>query len=102
MVSVVTAPKMQPGFAVDDEIAGGAGIGDYCRNSQGRCLVAQRPAHKHLALKWEFAGGKVEPGESPEAALSRWPSFLHIPSMEGCPNDTNLGDCVGRADVGGL
>ena len=37
-VSVVTAPKMQPGFAVDDEIAGGAGIGDYCRNSQGRCL----------------------------------------------------------------
>lgn len=34
-------------------------------------LVAQRPAHKHLALKWEFAGGKVEPGELPEAALIR-------------------------------
>lgn len=34
-------------------------------------LVAQRPAHKHLGLKWEFAGGKVERGESPEAALVR-------------------------------
>jgi 8-oxo-dGTP diphosphatase len=37
----------------------------------GHVLVAQRPAHKHLALKWEFPGGKVERGESPEAALSR-------------------------------
>lgn len=37
----------------------------------GRVLVAQRPAHKHLALKWEFPGGKVEPGESPESALLR-------------------------------
>jgi 8-oxo-dGTP diphosphatase len=38
---------------------------------EGRVLVAQRPARKHLGLKWEFAGGKVEPGESPEAALIR-------------------------------
>lgn len=37
----------------------------------GRVLVAQRPAHKHLGLKWEFAGGKVEPGESPDSALIR-------------------------------
>lgn len=37
----------------------------------GRVLVAQRPAHKHLGLKWEFAGGKVEPGEHPAAALER-------------------------------
>ena len=34
-------------------------------------LVAQRPAHKHLGLKWEFAGGKVEAGEPPAAALVR-------------------------------
>ena len=37
----------------------------------GRVLLAQRPAHKHLGLKWEFAGGKVEPGEAPESALIR-------------------------------
>src|ERR1043166_4134549 len=40
-------------------------------DARGRVLVAQRPAHKHLALKWEFAGGKVEPGEAPAAALIR-------------------------------
>ncbi len=38
---------------------------------EGHVLVAQRPAHKHLALKWEFPGGKVEPGESPETAIVR-------------------------------
>lgn len=37
----------------------------------GRVLVAQRPAHKHLPFKWEFPGGKVEPGETPEAAIFR-------------------------------
>ena len=40
-------------------------------DGSGRVLVAQRPAHKHLGLKWEFAGGKVEKGETPEAALQR-------------------------------
>jgi 8-oxo-dGTP diphosphatase len=37
----------------------------------GRVLIAQRPANKHLPLQWEFAGGKVEPGEAPEAAIVR-------------------------------
>jgi 8-oxo-dGTP diphosphatase len=37
----------------------------------GRVLLAQRSAHKHLGLKWEFPGGKVDAGESPEAALAR-------------------------------
>jgi 8-oxo-dGTP diphosphatase len=37
----------------------------------GLVLVAQRPAHKHLPLKWEFPGGKVEPGERPEESLIR-------------------------------
>lgn len=37
----------------------------------GRVLLAQRPAHKHLPLKWEFPGGKVDAGEAPEAAIVR-------------------------------
>ena len=37
----------------------------------GLMLMAQRPPHKHLGLKWEFPGGKIEPGESAEAALHR-------------------------------
>ena len=40
-------------------------------DASGRVLLAQRPAHKHLGLKWEFPGGKVEPDEAPEAALIR-------------------------------
>lgn len=37
----------------------------------GRVLLAQRPEGKSMAGLWEFPGGKVEPGESPEAALIR-------------------------------
>ncbi len=37
----------------------------------GRILLAQRPAGKSLAGLWEFPGGKVEPGETPEAGLIR-------------------------------
>lgn len=36
-----------------------------------RFLICQRPAHKARGLLWEFVGGKVEAGESPEAALVR-------------------------------
>ena len=41
------------------------------KDADQRVLLAQRPAHKHLGLKWEFAGGKVEQGEPPAAALVR-------------------------------
>ena len=54
----------------------------------GRGLVAQRPAHKHLALKWEFPGGKIEPGESPEAALARElreELGIEIENLQGLP-----------------
>lgn len=37
----------------------------------GRVLAAQRPAGKSQGLLWEFPGGKLEPGEAPEAALVR-------------------------------
>ena len=40
-------------------------------DADGRILLAQRPAGKSMAGLWEFPGGKVEPGESPEAALIR-------------------------------
>lgn len=36
-----------------------------------RVLVSQRPAGKSMAGLWEFPGGKLEPGETPEAALAR-------------------------------
>jgi 8-oxo-dGTP diphosphatase len=38
---------------------------------QGRVLLAQRRADQSLPLTWEFPGGKVEAGESPQAALAR-------------------------------
>lgn len=40
-------------------------------DATGHILLAQRPAHKHLGLKWEFPGGKVERDEPPERALIR-------------------------------
>ena len=36
-----------------------------------RVLIAQRPPGKSMAGLWEFPGGKVQPGETPEAALAR-------------------------------
>ncbi|MEW9624083.1 Nudix family hydrolase [Rhodanobacter geophilus] len=41
------------------------------RDREGRVLLAERPAGKHLAGLWEFPGGKREPGEAPLAALAR-------------------------------
>jgi 8-oxo-dGTP diphosphatase len=40
-------------------------------DADGRVLLAQRPEGKSLAGLWEFPGGKVNPGETPEAALIR-------------------------------
>lgn len=37
----------------------------------GKVLIAQRPEGKSMAGLWEFPGGKVEPGETPEQALIR-------------------------------
>src|SRR5881227_4145659 len=40
-------------------------------DADGRVLLAQRPAGKPMAGLWEFPGGKVDPGETPETALIR-------------------------------
>ncbi len=37
----------------------------------GKLLFTQRPPGGSLGLKWEFPGGKIEPGETPEHALTR-------------------------------
>ena len=41
------------------------------QRSDGRVLLAERPAGKAMAGYWEFPGGKIEPGESPPDALAR-------------------------------
>ena len=40
-------------------------------DGDGRVLICQRPPGKQLAGLWEFPGGKVEPGETPERCLVR-------------------------------
>jgi 8-oxo-dGTP diphosphatase len=54
-------------------------------DADGRVLVAQRPAGKYMAGLWEFPGGKIEPGESPEAAIVReMHEELHIDISASC------------------
>jgi 8-oxo-dGTP diphosphatase len=51
----------------------------------GRVLIAQRPEGKKMAGLWEFPGGKVDPGETPEAALIREvKEELGIDTKESC------------------
>ena len=54
-------------------------------DADGRVLLAQRPEGKSMAGMWEFPGGKVEPGETPEAALIReLNEELDIDTAESC------------------
>src|SRR5699024_11350553 len=50
-------------------VVAGAIVDDLHRPTE--LLAARRSAPKSLAGQWEFAGGKVEPGEAPEVALHR-------------------------------
>ena len=51
----------------------------------GRILLAQRPEGKSMAGLWEFPGGKVDPGETPEEALIReLKEELDIDVTEAC------------------
>ena len=54
-------------------------------DADGRVLLAQRPAGKMMAGLWEFPGGKLQPGEAPEAALIReLKEELDIDVAEAC------------------
>jgi 8-oxo-dGTP diphosphatase len=54
-------------------------------DADNRVLVTQRPEGKQLAGLWEFPGGKLEPGERPEAALIReLREELGIETKEAC------------------
>ncbi len=54
-------------------------------DTDGRILLAQRPEGKSMAGLWEFPGGKVESGESPEVALIReLQEELGIDTWESC------------------
>ncbi len=54
-------------------------------DADGRVLLAQRPEGKSMAGLWEFPGGKVQDGETPEAALVReLEEELGIDTRESC------------------
>jgi 8-oxo-dGTP diphosphatase len=61
------APAIQPCAAAPVVLVVAVALID----DEGRILLARRPEGKKMAGLWEFPGGKVNPGELPEAALAR-------------------------------
>jgi 8-oxo-dGTP diphosphatase len=57
----------------------------------GLILLARRKAGKHMGARWEFPGGKVEPGETREECLRR-------ELAEEFSIDTRIGEFLGAAD----
>ena len=57
---------------------------------EGKVLIALRKAGKHMGRKWEFPGGKIRPGETPEECLRR-------ELAEELEIETRIGDLAGSA-----
>jgi len=80
-MSGCAGPGEQPAAALPLVLVAAAALVDR----DGRVLLAERPAGKCMAGLWEFPGGKVKDGESPEAALVReLREELGIDTAESC------------------
>jgi 8-oxo-dGTP diphosphatase len=67
-------------------------VGAAIVDATGRVLAAQRTRPARYAGQWEFPGGKVEPGETPEQAVVReCREELHV--------DCTVGPVVGEVDI---
>jgi 8-oxo-dGTP diphosphatase len=67
-------------------------VGAAVVDEHGRLLTAQRTRPPELAGKWEFPGGKVEPGETPQDALVR-------ECREELGVELEVGDLLGEVQV---
>ena len=65
----------------------------------GEFLICQRPAHKARGLLWEFVGGKVEPGETKEAALIR--ECREVPGHHGASDPFQCRHCLRHTENAG-
>ena len=64
-------------------------------DADGRVLMAQRPDGKDYAGLWEFPGGKIEVGETPEQAICReLYEELNVEPCEGCLQPFNFASFV--------
>ena len=64
-------PKSLPDIATSQKANTVLVVAAALIDRDGRILLARRPEGKKMAGLWEFPGGKMEPGETPEAALAR-------------------------------
>ena len=63
--------------------------------NEGLIFACRRAPHKSLPGKWEFPGGKVEPGETHDAALRR-------ELLEELNCAVSIGDLVAVSELGGI